>query len=77
MTTIPDYVDLKQLAKRLPISQRTLRAWVRDAVSPLPAYRIGGKLLFRWCEVVAWIEGQRVRAIDVDELINQLGCTNE
>ena len=64
------YIDINELSTRASLSPRTLRGWVRDAVNPLPAYRVGGKLLFRWCEVVAWIEGQRIGTIDIDELIS-------
>jgi excisionase family DNA binding protein len=75
------YIDLKELATRLSLSVRTLRSWVRDATDPLPAYRVRGKLLFVWTDVVAWVERHRVQPVDVesmatkimDDLIKEIG----
>ena len=62
------YIDLRELSRRTSLSARTLRARVLD--SGMPAYRIGGKLLFRWAEVEAWIDAHRVKPLDVDDVAN-------
>lgn len=69
---VTEYLDLKQLSKRLSTSQRTIRSRVHDAVDPLPAYRVGGKLLFDWTEVRAWIERRRVKPLGAEELARDL-----
>ena len=58
------YLALRDLSKHLQLSPRTLRGWVRDPQHPLPAYRVGGKLLFAWHEVERWLEQFRVEPID-------------
>jgi len=65
------YVDLKRLANRLSLSPRSIRERVNDSAAPLPAYRVGGKLLFNWEEVALWIEKHRIKPIDVDDLTRQ------
>ena len=71
-----DYLDLKQLCKLLPLSPRTIRARVHDPVDPLPAFSVGGKLVFKFSEVTAYLEKHRVKPTDVqqvaDEILNKL-----
>ena len=62
------FLDLAQLAKRLCLSRRTIRSHVADPADPLPAYRLGGKLLFRWKAVEAWLETHRVRPLNPDDI---------
>ena len=66
------YITLQEVCKRVSLSPRTLRAWVSDPVSPLPTYKIGGKLLFRWSEVERWISQFKVQSIDIDSVIKKL-----
>lgn len=65
------YIDLKTLGKLLGLSPRTLRTCVHDAADPVPAYRVGGKLLFRWSEVEAWVARRRVIAESLDDMIGK------
>ncbi len=73
---IERYIDLQELSERLSLSPRSIRTYVTRSDNPLPAYRIGGKLLFRWDEVEKWVERHRVHMpdvnVDVDELINTI-----
>jgi excisionase family DNA binding protein len=66
------FVDLGQLSKLLCLSKRTLRSWVHDPTNPLPAFKIGGKLIFKWSDVERWIEGHRVRPFDVDSAAEEI-----
>ena len=66
------YIDLNELSTRTGVSPRTLRKWIRDPAQPLPAYRVGGKLLFQWCSVERWLENFRVTPIDADALADEL-----
>jgi len=70
-----DFIDLKGLSKKLSLSPRTLRGWVTDSVSPLPTYRLGGKLLFNWKEVQRWIENFKIKPIGVHEIISDIFLT--
>jgi excisionase family DNA binding protein len=66
------YLNIRELSQRLSLSPRTLRTRVKDPTDPLPAYRVGGKLLFRWAEVEAWLARHRVQPVDVNEMVNDL-----
>lgn len=71
MTEI-EYINLRALSKRLGIAPRTVRNWISDPNLKLPAYRVKGLLLFNWAEVERWVEGYRVKAIDIDVTVDEL-----
>ena len=71
-STEPVFIGLAELSKRLSLSPRTIRAHVRRPERPLPAHPIGGKLLFDWDRVVAWVEGHRVKRIDVETIVDDM-----
>jgi excisionase family DNA binding protein len=54
-------MDFRGLSAYLPLSRRTIHTLVNDPVDPLPAYRIGNKLLFRRSEVDKWVSRRRNR----------------
>lgn len=43
----PEWLDLKELTRHACVSERTLREWIHRAVHPLPAVRVGCKILVR------------------------------
>lgn len=55
----PAYVDDRELERRTPIRRITWQTWRRHRFGP-PVYRIGRRCIYRWAEVVAWIEAHRV-----------------
>jgi len=63
--TASDFVDDRALAKRTPIARVTWQTWRRVGEGP-PVYRIGtgkrSRCLYRWSEVVEWLEQHRVGA---------------
>ena len=67
-----DFVNLKTLSKRLGVSPRTLRGWMRDPVDPLPGYRVKGTLLFRWTEIERWLDAHRVETVDLEAQANEI-----
>jgi len=67
-----EYINLRILSERLGRSPRTLRNWLSDPTLKLPAYRINGRLLFKWVEIDRWIEKFRVETADVDAEVNEL-----
>jgi len=48
------YLPLKVLAQYSGLSVRTLRSHLQHPVSPLPHYRIGGKILVRRSDFDEW-----------------------
>ena len=64
------YFTLRGLAQYSGIAPRTLRVYVHDPTHPLPAYQLGGRLLFRVSEFDRWIEAHRRRPrVDVDRIV--------
>lgn len=66
------FCGLGELSRRIGLSRRSIRAKIHDHVKPLPALKVGGKLLFNYREVVQWLEGFRVQAVDVDEIVDSM-----
>lgn len=66
----PYFVDVKVLSERLSLSPRTLRSYIADSLHPLPAYKLNGKLLFKWREVEKWIEAFRIKPVNIDQLVD-------
>lgn len=74
------YMPLRLLATYSGLSVRTLRSYLVDRGSPLPHYRIGGKVLVRRSEFDAWASRFRVSttgAVDglVREVLDGLGVS--
>ena len=57
------YMDLKEAAEYLPLSERTIRQHLNE----IPHFRYGKKIIFRRSELDQWIEGFRVRDQDLDQ----------
>jgi excisionase family DNA binding protein len=63
-----DILTLEQLASRLQVKKSSIYVQMRTArrrrdKNPLPAFRVGRYLRFRWSEVSAWLESKRVKAV--------------
>lgn len=52
-----EWVDERDLAKRLPFSRVTWQNWRRRGQGPR-YYKVGKRCLYKWGEVVAWMEAQ-------------------
>ena len=78
--TQPEWMDLKALQGYACVSERTLREWIHRASDPLPASRVGTKILIRRTVFDDWLEKHQVRRVDigsiVDELVGELRATN-
>ena len=63
-TADDSFITPRQVAERLHIKVSTIHEWSRRRQSnPLPHYSISKKVVyFKWTEVCAWIEAQRVAA---------------
>jgi Helix-turn-helix domain len=68
----PEWLDLRSLQKYACVSERTLREWIHRTFDPLPAVRIGSKLLVRRSVFDCWLEAHRVKHIDVGCIVDEL-----
>jgi excisionase family DNA binding protein len=67
-----EWLDLKALQAYACVSERTLREWIHRPVDPLPAVRVGTKILIRRSSFDAWLEAHQVRQIDVDIILDEM-----
>ncbi len=56
MSRIPPYQDIATLTANLCISERTVDMWTKQGLLP-PPKNTGGKRLWKWVEVEAYIDG--------------------
>ena len=79
-TSQPEWLDLKALRGYACVSERTLRDWMHRPIDPLPAVRVGAKILVRRSTFDQWLENHRLKTIDVgcivDELVTGMMGTN-
>ena len=59
------YMDLKEAAQYLPLSERT----IREHLQTIPHYRYGKKLFFKRSTLDKWVETFRVRDDDLDKAL--------
>ena len=75
-----EWLDLKSVTRYASVSERTLRDWIHRATNPLPAVRVGAKILVRRSVLDQWLESHRLATIDVgcivDEMVSELVGTN-
>jgi excisionase family DNA binding protein len=72
-TPLDPFLDLRALSSYSSLSVRKLRDLLEDPGRPLPAYRVGGKILVRRSQFDAWMETYRHRGrADVDRIVNDV-----
>lgn len=54
---IPPWLDTMKLAEHISVHPNTIDEWVRKGLLPPPRPR-GGKRLWKWAEVEAYLEGE-------------------
>jgi len=67
-----EWLDLKALTSYASISERTMRQWLHRASNPLPAVRVGTKILVRRSEFDRWLENHRLEPMDVGCIVNRM-----
>jgi excisionase family DNA binding protein len=74
----PEWLDLKALQQYACVSERTLREWIHRPVNPLPAARVGTKILIRRSGFDRWLENHRLKCVDIACIVDELiaGVTN-
>ena len=71
-TSQPEWLDLKALQGYACVSERTLREWVHRSINPLPAARVGTKILVRRSTFDQWLENHRLKSVDVGCIVDEL-----
>jgi excisionase family DNA binding protein len=69
---LPEWLDLKALQGYACVSERTIRVWIHRAENPLPAARVGTKLLVRRRAFDQWLENHRLKAVDVRCIVDEV-----
>jgi excisionase family DNA binding protein len=67
-----EWLDLRALTRYACVSERTLREWIHRASNPLPAVRVGTKLLIRRSTFDQWLENHKLTSVDVACIVNEL-----
>jgi len=74
-----EWLDLKRLTQYASVSERTMRQWIHRSANPLPAVRVGTKILIRRSEFDRWLEKHRLEPGNVgcmvDEMVSDLVAT--
>ena len=73
----PSYFDLQDLAAYSSCSVRWLRDRLTDRNTPLPHYRVGGKVLVKRDEFDTWMSRYRIASQpgDLDRLVESVAAT--
>jgi Helix-turn-helix domain len=70
-----EWLDLRGLTEYAAVCERTVRSWIHSPVDPLPAARIGGKILVRKSNFDHWLERHRMKpadALDLDGIVREV-----
>jgi len=70
-----EWLGLRQLTEYAAVSERTLRSWIHLPVDPLPASRVGGKILVGKSEFDVWLHRHRMKplaTINVDGIVREV-----
>ena len=68
----PEWLDLKALTQYACVSERTLREWLHRPIDPLPAARVGAKILIRRTTFDQWLENHRLKLVDVGCIVDEM-----
>jgi excisionase family DNA binding protein len=68
----PEWMDLRALQQYACVSERTLREWIHRPTNPLPAARVGSKLLVKRSMFDHWLEAHQLQPIDVGCMVDEI-----
>src|SRR3981081_1499068 len=69
---MPEWLDLKALPGYACVSERTLCEWIHRDSNPLPAARVGTKLLIQRSSFDRWLEAHQVKQVDVGCMVDEI-----
>jgi len=67
-----EWLDLRALTQYASVSERTMREWIHRPANPLPAVRVGAKILVRRSEFDRWLEKHRLEPIDIGSVVSEV-----
>ena len=67
-----EWLDLRSLRQYACVSERTLREWIHRVVNPLPAARVGTKILVRRSVFDRWLEAHEVKHVDLGCIVDAM-----
>jgi len=67
-----EWLDLRNLRQYACVSERTLREWIHRSTNPLPAARVGAKILVRKSIFDGWVESHRMKTVDIGSIVEDL-----
>jgi hypothetical protein len=67
-----EWFDLRALQQYACVSERTLREWIHRSVDPLPAVRVGAKILVRRSVFDSWLECHQLKPADVGGIVDEM-----
>lgn len=67
-----EWMDLRALTRYAAVSERTLREWIHRPTDPLPASRVGSKVLVHRADFDAWLRAHRLKRVDVGSIVDEL-----
>ena len=68
-----EWLDLRGLTQYASVSERTLRDWVHRPTNPLPAARVGNKLLISRAAFDEWLRAHMVQPSQgVNAIVNDV-----
>ena len=67
-----EWLGLRELTQYGAVSDRTLRAWIRSAIDPLPAVQVGAKILISRRAFDSWLEQHRVKQVDLGRMLDEI-----
>jgi excisionase family DNA binding protein len=67
-----EWLDLRALTEYASVSERTMREWIHRPANPLPAVRVGAKILVRKSEFDRWLKKHRLEPMDVSSVVSEV-----
>lgn len=70
-----EWLDLRGLTVYAAVSERTVREWLHRSLNPLPAVRVGTKILVRRSAFDTWLEKHPLipaDSLNVNETVNEI-----
>jgi len=71
-TAQPEWLDLKAAQRYACMSDRTLRDLIHRPFNPLPAVRVGKKILINRSEFDKWLQAHRLKSVDVASIVDEI-----
>jgi len=68
----PEWMDLRSLRQYACVSERTFREWIHRPSNPLPAVRVGAKVLVKRRDFDRWLGNHCVKNADISGIVEKI-----